>query len=749
MAVPTSVYKLAADGEISRKELAEIEELDRLLQMHPSELAKEAGHPLLAIPASAAAGGVGGGALGALGGAVRAGARKETRNKKDILRGAGQGARKGALTGAAVGGLSSAGLQGTAARRHYLRGTVPHIMAPVGEMIIGTGAGTAAGGLRGLASSKKGESTKKEAAVGVTVPIRTNSTKSRLELEYDRERAKRGKDTYRRVGAAVGGTYGAIAGGALGAASGKGSAKRMAAGAAAGGLAGLALGKKGGESTRKRKISDIDKELGLRKEVQHRLRTQSQEKEARVFGSVAPGGMSEASRPYKHRKREWKGHLKRKSKEAPTSKTRAGLTGAAVGAGLGGLVGLSGGGGAGSALAGAALGGASGALTGLGMRATDKAHIAHSKRSLSQKGGVDSSMSKAIKRERRQQAAAEEARRMERDARRERHADRRHQDMMGALQQKRASGGRPASKLHQLALHLHGHEAALGGAALGGITGAAGGAAGGEKGKKKTRALQGAAAGAVAGGLAGVGARRGLRNASIDGWGRALGAHHRWGAEIHNPTTPWRSGLDARERKAAMHAANNVVFGFKAAAMPAGARDVAVTAAKGLAGGLGLYGGQMALSGLHHGLAGLADKLSYRKDLGKLLAVHPSISEGHSPEDIDLVYRSIRRFSPEVAKDPLVGGRVLDTVLRNRDRTDPSGPPRFELGIAQELQRMRPAPDRGADLAANAFLTGARSALDARADAASSAKRSEEAWDMLREKHLNAIDLEHMKQNRP
>jgi len=179
----------------------------------------------------------------------------------------------------------------------------------------------------------------------------------------------------------------------------------------------------------------------------------------------------------------------------------------------------------------------------------------------------------------------------------------------------------------------------------------------------------------------------------------------------------------------------------KVAAMPAptALRTAGETALGGILAGLGLYGAQAAGAGIHHGIRALADKVTYRKDLGRVLAVHPDIAEEFSPKDIDLVYRSIRTFSPEAAKDPLVGGRVLDSVLRNRDRMNPGSAPRFELGTAQELQRLRAGTDRGGEMASTAFLTGARAAIDARADARQMGQRQSQAQDLA--KYKAELDL--------
>ena len=364
------------------------------------------------------------------------------------------------------------------------------------------------------------------------------------------------------------------------------------------------------------------------------------EKEARVFGESAPGGMSESSIPYRHRREAWKDYLSKKSKESATKKRHAVLGGALPGAAIGALAGGRRGG-----LAGAGVG----ALAGLGLRAADKARIRHAQKALGSSGGVDASLGKAVGRERR---AKEE--------RREARARQRHRETLSAISARQSGSSR-------------------------GSTGSSQKSSAPKKPTYTCRYCDSTSASST-GNCSNCGAPKG-------GSKRA--------------SAP--KGLSALVRRRKSQE--------KKAAMPAvSARQAGETVLSGALAGLGLYGASAAGAGIHHGLRAVVDKLTYRKDLSRVLAVHPEIAEEFSPKDINLVYRSIRTFSPEAAKDPLVGGRVLDSVLRNRDRMNPDSAPRFELGTAQELQRLRAGTDRGADMASNAFLAGARAAMDAQSD---------------------------------
>ena len=100
------------------------------------------------------------------------------------------------------------------------------------------------------------------------------------------------------------------------------------------------------------------------------------------------------------------------------------------------------------------------------------------------------------------------------------------------------------------------------------------------------------------------------------------------------------------------------------------------------------------------------NRLTYRRDLNKVLDVHPDLKD-YSKKDIDLAYSSIRTMNPTFAKDPLVGGNLLGQVLRNRDIHDPSKAPRFELGVAKELLTAeRKGKDQLQETIQGSFRTG-------------------------------------------
>lgn len=184
--------------------------------------------------------------------------------------------------------------------------------------------------------------------------------------------------------------------------------------------------------------------------------------------------------------------------------------------------------------------------------------------------------------------------------------------------------------------------------------------------------------------------------------------------------------------------------------------------------GLGLAGSGLAGLALTAGAQSVYDKLTYRRDLNRLLDVRPEIKENYSQRDIDLAYQSMRTLNPDFAKDPLTGSTLLDQILRNRDRLSPSSAPRMDLGVARELYTAeRKGRDPMQDVVVRAFQTGGEFALRdhlesqklrAQAEGLAASKMQEmlgRAWesgedrDFRREQaeiqHQNQMDLEGVK----
>jgi len=101
--------------------------------------------------------------------------------------------------------------------------------------------------------------------------------------------------------------------------------------------------------------------------------------------------------------------------------------------------------------------------------------------------------------------------------------------------------------------------------------------------------------------------------------------------------------------------------------------------------GGGAAAGMAVVGGLATGAVSMKNRLTYRRDLNKVLEVHPDISENYSPRDVNLAFSSLRSMNPDMANDPLVGGNLLAQILRNRDITDPTKAPRFPADVAMSL----------------------------------------------------------------
>jgi len=147
-------------------------------------------------------------------------------------------------------------------------------------------------------------------------------------------------------------------------------------------------------------------------------KTASLKKLAKIFGEHVPGESYHGAIPYRVRKELHGKYLKRKAKEEPTGYGKAGLTGAAIGAGLGGLLGA--GHGRVGVPVGAMAGGALGGLFGLGLASDDHRKIEHAKKHSKSSKGVDRSIASHV-------AHHELAKDMA--------AERRHQEMLWEMRQ--------------------------------------------------------------------------------------------------------------------------------------------------------------------------------------------------------------------------------------------------------------------------------------------------------------------------
>jgi hypothetical protein len=112
------------------------------------------------------------------------------------------------------------------------------------------------------------------------------------------------------------------------------------------------------------------------------------------------------------------------------------------------------------------------------------------------------------------------------------------------------------------------------------------------------------------------------------------------------------------------------------------------------------------------------DKLTMRRDLRKILAVHPSLGEPEDPHVI-MAYQTLRTLNPEYAKDPLIAGPLLQQMLQSRMIPgDPRSAPRMDPGVAGQLvtaraQKAKSGSNELAKLTGASLATGAGKALEA------------------------------------
>lgn len=134
------------------------------------------------------------------------------------------------------------------------------------------------------------------------------------------------------------------------------------------------------------------------------------------------------------------------------------------------------------------------------------------------------------------------------------------------------------------------------------------------------------------------------------------------------------------------------------------------TALLGLAGGVGAGGAGLIGLGAGKALKKGWDKLTYGRDMNRILEVYPHLKE-YPERERHLAYDSLRHLNPHFAKDPLVGGTMLGQILRSRDPTNPKSL-RFEGHLAADLVKSRVRDDDPVSSGLqNAFQQGMRDAM--------------------------------------
>jgi hypothetical protein len=112
------------------------------------------------------------------------------------------------------------------------------------------------------------------------------------------------------------------------------------------------------------------------------------------------------------------------------------------------------------------------------------------------------------------------------------------------------------------------------------------------------------------------------------------------------------------------------------------------------------------------------DKLTMRRDLRRILEIHPSLGDMNDPH-VMMAYQTLRALNPDYAKDPLIAGPLLQQMLHSRMIPgDPRSAPRMDPGVAAQLVSSAAARKKGggnalAELSGKSLATGGTEAIRA------------------------------------
>lgn len=136
-------------------------------------------------------------------------------------------------------------------------------------------------------------------------------------------------------------------------------------------------------------------------------------------------------------------------------------------------------------------------------------------------------------------------------------------------------------------------------------------------------------------------------------------------------------------------------------------------------------GAPLVAGGVYSGVKALHGKITEKGDLNQIMNIHPGLKQ-YDPKDIQLAFQSVRRFAPEITKDPLAGGNALGTILRARDPMTPGGPPELSgANIAESFSRARMMRDPNIDAVMGAATSGINAAQRVRDTALEHSRRQQ------------------------
>ncbi len=144
--------------------------------------------------------------------------------------------------------------------------------------------------------------------------------------------------------------------------------------------------------------------------------------------------------------------------------------------------------------------------------------------------------------------------------------------------------------------------------------------------------------------------------------------------------------------------------------------------------------GGLAMVGISHGIKTSYDAMTFEKDLQATLKVRPELST-YPKEQVRLVYQSLRRLSPEIAKDPLTASTYLLRQFERRNPSDPHSLPTVELETARSLTQITGELGKRRDTVRDTLLDANRLGVqagmehlrDARANERAEKRRLEDA----------------------
>lgn len=154
--------------------------------------------------------------------------------------------------------------------------------------------------------------------------------------------------------------------------------------------------------------------------------------------------------------------------------------------------------------------------------------------------------------------------------------------------------------------------------------------------------------------------------------------------------------------------------------------------------------GGLAMIGLSHGVQSAYDSMTFERDLQATLKTRPELST-YPKEQVRLVYQSLRRLSPEIAKDPLTAGTYLARQFERRNPSDPHSLPTVELETARSLSQVTSELGKRRDNVRDALLQANAHGVQAGVGFMQEARQAKRQMEMEDRKIKASLHLEKAK----